>query len=94
MLKYNIVLLKKLEKVFDEAGYLVRYEKGNFQSGYCILENKKVVVINKFHSLDARINSLMEILTQAEIVTANLDPESLEFIEEMKQHQRASSNKD
>jgi hypothetical protein len=81
MLKYNLVSLKKIEKVFEEAGYMVRYEKGNFQSGYCVLENKKVVVINKFHALDARINSLLEILATAELNLENLDEEGKEFVD-------------
>ena len=61
-LKYNAGLLKKLEDIFREGGYTVRFERGNFQNGYCVLEKRKVVVINKFHEMDAKINSLMEIL--------------------------------
>jgi len=47
-LKYNQTTLNKLEKILEESGYIVRYERGSFQSGYCILEHKKVVVLNKF----------------------------------------------
>jgi hypothetical protein len=45
-----------------ECSYEVRYEKGNFKSGYCLLEAKKVVVINKFSTLESRIQALVEIL--------------------------------
>lgn len=65
-------MLKKVEEIFHEAGYTVRYEKGNFNNGYCVLESKRVVVINKFHDMEAKINSLMEILTEI-----NLDPQQL-----------------
>lgn len=51
-----------MEQLFDEAKYIVRYEKGTFSSGYCILEHRKVVVINKFLNVEGRINALMEIL--------------------------------
>ena len=61
-LKYNTALLKKVEDIFKEGGYSVRYEKGNFQNGYCVLEKRKVVVINKFHDLEAKVNSMLEIL--------------------------------
>lgn len=61
-IKYNVALLKRLEEIFKEGGYTVRYEKGNFQNGYCVLEKKRVVVINKFHEADAKINSMIEIL--------------------------------
>ena len=47
-MKYNQTTLKKLENILEEGGYILRYERGSFQSGYCILENKKVVVLNKF----------------------------------------------
>ena len=51
---------------------MVRYEKGTFNSGYCILEDKQVVVINKFFTLEARINALLDILQQREINTGQL----------------------
>ncbi len=69
MFKYNPSLLKKVEEVFHEGGYTVRYEKGNFNNGYCVLESKSVVVINKFHDIEAKINSLMEILLDIELNT-------------------------
>ncbi len=54
--------LKKLENLFGDLAYTIRYEKGNFQSGYCIVENRNVIVINKFFEVDGRINVLLEIL--------------------------------
>ncbi len=55
--------LQKLVDKLKEFEYTVRFEKGNFNSGYCILENKKVVVINKFHDIDSRIDNLRKILS-------------------------------
>lgn len=66
-MKYNQSTLNKLEKILDEAGYIVRYERGSFQSGYCILEDKKVVVLNKFLNPEGRINTLMDIIPVLEI---------------------------
>jgi hypothetical protein len=62
LLKYNQSTLTRLEKILDEAGYIVRYERGSFQSGYCILEDKKVVVLNKFLISEGRINTLMDLI--------------------------------
>jgi hypothetical protein len=61
MIKYTPQFLKKLEDFLKENSYEVRYEKGNFKSGYCILEAKKVVVVNKFATVESRIQSLFEI---------------------------------
>lgn len=61
-MKYNQTNLKKLENILDESGYILRYERGSFQSGYCILEDKKVVVLNKFLNPEGRINTLMDLI--------------------------------
>jgi hypothetical protein len=61
MIKYTQQYLKKLEDFLKENYYEVRYEKGNFKSGYCILEEKKVVVVNKFATMESRIQALYEI---------------------------------
>jgi hypothetical protein len=84
-LKYNAALLKKLEDLFREGGYSVRFERGNFQNGYCVLEKRKVVVINKFHEMEAKINSLTEILlTIEDLELENLSSESTELYQKIK----------
>ena len=60
LMKYTQTTLDKLETVTQEAGYVLRYERGTFQSGYCILESKKVVVLNKFLQTEGRINTMLE----------------------------------
>jgi hypothetical protein len=75
-MKYNQATLDKLEKVLDESNYVMRYERGSFQSGYCILEEKKVVVLNKFLQLEGRINTLMELIPQLSLDPDALSPES------------------
>ena len=61
-MKYNQPSLNKLERLLEEANYVVRYERGSFQSGYCILEEKKVVVLNKFLNIEGRINTLTDLI--------------------------------
>ena len=75
-MKYTQTTLDKLEKVVEEAGYVLRYERGTFQSGYCILEEKRVVVLNKFLQIEGRINTLIELIPQLEINTEILPEES------------------
>lgn len=71
-MKYTQNTLSKIEKVITEVGYIVRYERGTFNSGYCILEQKKVIVLNKFLQLEGRINTLIDLIPQL-----GLDPEAL-----------------
>lgn len=58
----NAGTLRHLENIFSQSGYSIRYEKGNFRSGYCLLKNEHVVVINKYYPLEGKIGSLIEIL--------------------------------
>jgi len=71
-MKYTQNTLDKIERILDELEYVVRYERGNFQSGYCILEARKVVVLNKFLQLEGRINTLIDLIPQL-----NVDPDVL-----------------
>jgi hypothetical protein len=63
MTKHSKPTLKKLEELFNEISYTVRYEKGNFNSGYCILDDRKVIVVNRFFDTDTRVNVLIDLLT-------------------------------
>jgi hypothetical protein len=82
-MKYNQATLQKIEKILDEAEYVIRYEKGSFQSGYCILEQRKVVVLNKFLPLDGRINALIDIIANMKINPDFLLPETKKTYEEV-----------
>jgi hypothetical protein len=75
-MKYTQNTLDKLEGIVEQAGYVLRYERGTFQSGYCILEEKKVVVLNKFLPVEGRINILLDLIPQLEIVTEQLTDEA------------------
>jgi hypothetical protein len=75
-MKYTQTTLDKLEEIIEQAGYVLRYERGTFQSGYCILEEKKVVVLNKFLQTEGRINTMLDLVTQLEIDTELLTEES------------------
>lgn len=75
-MKYTQSTLDKLESIPEQAGYILRYERGTFQSGYCILELKKVVVLNKFLQTEGRINTLIDLIPQLEIETDVLTEES------------------
>jgi len=82
-LKYTPNTLKKLEQLFDEARYIIRFEKGTFNSGYCLLEEKKVVVINKFLNIEGRINALVEILPSVKLTESELSGEMLKFYRQL-----------
>ncbi|MBL0154421.1 MAG: hypothetical protein IPP93_13420 [Chitinophagaceae bacterium] len=82
-MKFTQHNLDKLESIPTEAGYILRYERGTFQSGYCILEQKKVVVLNKFLQTEGRINTLMDLIPQLILDSELLSPESLKLYREL-----------
>lgn len=83
--KYNQTTLTLLESIFKENQYIIRYEKGRFQSGYCILEDKRVAVVNKFFETEARINALIDILQQIEMDVTLLDEKQMKLFEQLAQ---------
>lgn len=85
--KYTKHFLNRLEDIFSETDYMLRYEKGNFQSGYCILKETKIAIVNKYYSLDGKINSLLEILKQIDISTKDLSDKNKKLYQEINQNQ-------
>ena len=77
--------LDKFECLFKEAGYKVRYEKGNFKTGACMLQSSKVIVINKFSNLESKITSLSDLLKQISIDETLLDEKQKLFLYNLKQ---------
>jgi hypothetical protein len=82
-MKYTQATAEKLEKILEDTGYVLRYERGTFQSGYCILEQRKVVVLNKFLQLEGRISTLIDLLPQLQVHAEALSPESKKLYEEV-----------
>lgn len=82
-MKYTQSTLDKLEDILGESDYVVRYERGTFQSGWCLLEARRVVVLNKFLNTEGRINTLMEIIPQLDIQFDKLTLESQKLYEEV-----------
>ena len=91
MIKYTKHNLNRLEEIFRDLNITVRYEKGNFQSGYCIVVGKNVVIVNKFFDVEARINTLLEILEQGSIDLSNLSEENNEWYQKMRKNMLKSA---
>jgi len=82
-IKYSNHFLNKLEDIFSESDYILRYEKGNFNSGYCIIRETKVVVVNRFYALEGKINCLLDILKAIDLNTEKLSPKNLKLYNEL-----------
>ncbi len=84
MIKYTKHNLSKLEEIFREMGITVRYEKGNFQSGYCIVSGKNIVIINRFFEIEARMNTLLDIMDSGNFDLSGLSEENTDWLNKLK----------
>lgn len=82
-MKATLHYLDKLSAVVNEAGYTLRYERGTFQSGWCLLESKRIIVLNKFLDVEARINTLSELIPQLPVDIDKLTQESQKLYAEI-----------
>lgn len=83
MIKYTNQFLLKLEEVIGESDYILRYEKGNFKSGYCLLKEQKIMIVNKFFAVEGKINALLDILKGVQLDTSRFSEKSLKLYEEV-----------
>ena len=93
-MKYTQTTLDKIGTLIEEAGYIVRYERGSFQSGFCILEERKVVVLNKFLQLEGRINTLIDLIPQLRIDIESISPESKKVYTDIMGRYHAANGKE
>ena len=82
-MKFTQSYLGKLEDITAQSDYIIRYERGTFQSGWCLLEEKKIIVLNKFLDLEGRINTLLDLIPQLTINYDKLTFESQKLYEEV-----------
>lgn len=75
--------LKKLESLLRELKYVVRYERGNFKSGYCIVNDSNIIIINKFFDVKARINTLIDIIRALKLQPTELGEENQETLQKV-----------
>lgn len=92
MLKYTLSTLNRLQDLVKESGYILRYEKGSFKSGYCVLQDKKILVVNKYFETEARITCLLEILPLLQINKSDLSEANRKFLERISQSELILEN--
>lgn len=77
--------LEKLEALLLAIGFKVRYEKGNFKTGSCLLEHNKVIVVNKFSNLEGKIAALGALIKQTNLDENLLDEKQRQFYHSLQQ---------
>lgn len=74
-------MLAELEEVADRLGYKIRYEKGNFEGGYCVLKESRLLVVNSRNEIERRIIIVAKSLKEIGIDDVFVKPNVREIIE-------------
>jgi len=82
---YTPHTLDKLESLLKSLGFKLRYERGNFKTGSCLLENSRIVIVNKYSNLESKINALADLLQRSETDDTLLEDKQKVFLYELKQ---------
>lgn len=77
--------LEKLEQLLLAMGFKVRYEKGNFKTGACLLDHHKMIVVNKFSNLEGKIAALVTLVKETNANEDLLDDKQKQFYLSLKQ---------
>ena len=83
MIKYTNQFLTKLEDLIAESDYILRYEKGNFKAGYCVLKDQKIMIVNKFFAMEGKINALLDILKTVPLDNSKFSEKNIKLYEEL-----------
>ncbi|MBI1804704.1 MAG: hypothetical protein HY033_02485 [Ignavibacteriae bacterium] len=75
-------LLNDLEELTQHLGIELRYEKGDFEGGYCVLRSQKMLVVNKRLPDARKASSLAQALAQYGIEATFIKPTLREYIED------------
>ncbi|MDR3668576.1 MAG: hypothetical protein P4L35_17180 [Ignavibacteriaceae bacterium] len=75
--------IQELKALAVQLGAEVRFEKGDFKGGYCLLKESKIIVINKMANLQRKAMILSMALKELGIDEIFLTPRLRELINEM-----------
>ncbi|MBU2494798.1 MAG: hypothetical protein KJ571_19415 [Bacteroidetes bacterium] len=76
-------ILQDLKSLATQMGAKVRFERGDFKGGYCIIKDSKVIVINKLSNFQRKVMTLAAALKELGIDEVYMPPKLREVIEEM-----------
>lgn len=74
-------ILSELEEIATKLGFKVRYEKGSFRGGYCVIRQTRIILINSRNDPERRISILSGCLKEIGIDNIYIKPGLREIIE-------------
>lgn len=75
-------ILNELEELARQLGIQLRYEKGDFEGGYCVLKTQRILVVNKRLHDARKASSLAQALAEYGVETMYVKPSLRAYIED------------
>ncbi len=72
----------ELEQIARQLGVTIRYEKGDFEGGFCILKDRKIILINRKLVPNRKASVLAVALADLGLDAIFIKPALREFIED------------
>jgi len=85
-------LLEELKQLASQIGAKVRFERGDFKGGYCLIKKNKIIVINKLSNLQRKVYILASALKELGLEELYVSPKIRELIEEFDNNYENSNN--
>jgi len=74
-------LLEELRETVEQLGYTLRFERGDFNGGHCILREQRLLVVNKRFTIDKKISVIARALGELGVDAIFVKPAVRERIE-------------
>jgi hypothetical protein len=75
-------IIEELQDVARQIGVTIRFEKGDFEGGYCVLREQRLVLINRRLMLSRKASLLALALQNIGLETIFLKPAIRQYIED------------
>ncbi len=75
-------LLEELKSLAATLNITVRFEQGNFRGGSCILEQQRLIVINRSLPVESKISLLAQALSSFPLDGVYIKPAVREYLEQ------------
>ncbi|MCB2204300.1 hypothetical protein KQI65_06080 [bacterium] len=82
------MMLEELRETCEQLGYQIRYEKGDFDGGHCILKEKRLLVVNKKFTIERKINTVAAALGELGVDAIFVKPAVRELIDRERDKQQ------
>ncbi|MFK7971884.1 MAG: hypothetical protein AB8F95_16070 [Bacteroidia bacterium] len=79
----------KLTDILRLQGFTIRYEKGNFQGGHCVVMDQRMIILNKFFPLESKINTLAEVIRNIDINPDLITDDQAKIVKKLKKEKIA-----